>query len=95
MHRFSRAFFTVFIRLCPYLNIILQPRSLAAAERIEATDSSAELALLVLLDNVEGLAGLAAVFVKHHGTGTSHRSLGCLVIIVNYTVVNKIKRPLK
>merc|ERR1712123_524928 len=57
------------------LNIILQPRSLAAAERIEATDSPAELALLVLLDNVEGLAGLAAVFVKHHGTGTSHRSI--------------------
>merc|ERR1711892_642252 len=72
------------------LNIILQPRSLAAAERIEATDSSAELALLVLLDDVEGLAGLAAVLVKHDSTGTGHRSLECLVIIVNYTVVNKI-----
>lgn len=43
------------------LNIILKPGSLTAAERVESADSAAQLAFLVLLDNVEGLTGNASV----------------------------------
>jgi len=66
------------------LNIILQPWSIAAAEWVETGHRPAQLALLTLLDNVEGLAGLAAVLIEHDSTCSGHRGviLDCIEPLV-------------
>ena len=58
-----------------YLNIILDPWSNAAAERVHTRNCPAQLPLLPPLHNIECLRGLAAVFIEQDSTGPSDASL--------------------
>ena len=53
------------------LHVIVQPGSLAAAERVEAGGGTAEFSLLSNPDGMEGVASFAAVLVEENGTDPS------------------------